>query len=94
MEISLDVAFVSSSPLFPKRTTVHASERVKFLAHAGSRRFREDETDQSFGEIMSSFSLYSSNYTGLDFDKRRRKGYRKDLSESRKMFRPPVGCWF
>jgi hypothetical protein len=60
--------------LFSQRTTVHASERVKFLGHAGSRRYREDETDQSFGEIVGSFSLYSSNILGVGFDKRVQEG--------------------
>jgi len=69
--------FVSSSPLFP--TNDCSRKRTgKILGHAGSRRFREDETDQSFGEIVGSFfSLYSSNILRLDSTNGRRKGVPK-----------------
>lgn len=66
--------------LFSQRTTVHASERVKFLGHAGSRRFREDETGQSFGGDCGFFFPLLEQYSGGWIRQTGAgRGYRKDF---------------
>lgn len=86
VSVSLDIVSVPSVSVFFQRATVRASERVKFLATQEADGAARTERS-ALERLKLSFSLLKQYAGRLDLDKRRRREYRKDLSESRKIFR-------